>query len=135
VNPGSISGWEDLQRAFYENFTGINTHPITHVELKGLKQKGGQSLRHYYRRFGELRAQVHDITEQEAIEAFSHRIMTKWQFQDFCKENPRNNEEFRRTVEKMIMAKEKMKERFPDRNNRENNRDNSDRRIFPNMGH
>jgi hypothetical protein len=61
--------------------------------------------------------------------------MTKWQFQDFCKENPRNNEEFRRTVEKMIMAEEKMKERFPDRNTRENNRDNSDRRNFPNMGY
>jgi hypothetical protein len=48
LNPGSISGWEDLQRAFYENFTGIITHPITHVELKGLKQKGGESLRDYY---------------------------------------------------------------------------------------
>jgi hypothetical protein len=34
--------------------------------------------------------------------------MAKWQFQDFCKENPRNNEEFRRTVEKMIAAEEKM---------------------------
>jgi hypothetical protein len=35
----------------------------------------------------------------------------------------------------MIMAKEKMKERFPDRNNREKNRDNSDWRNFPNVGH
>jgi hypothetical protein len=35
----------------------------------------------------------------------------------------------------MIMAKEKTKERFLDRNNRENNRDNSDRRNFPNVGH
>jgi hypothetical protein len=61
--------------------------------------------------------------------------MAKWQFQDFCKENPRNNEEFRRAVEKMIMAEEKTKERFLDRNNRENNRDNSDRRNFPNVGH
>jgi hypothetical protein len=69
------------------------------------------------------------------IKAFSHGIMAKWQFQDFCKENPRNNEEFRRAVEKMIMAEEKSRERFLDRNNRENNRDNSDRRNFPNMGH
>jgi hypothetical protein len=30
---GSIRGWEDLQRAFCENFAGI----ITHAELKGLK--------------------------------------------------------------------------------------------------
>jgi hypothetical protein len=61
--------------------------------------------------------------------------MTKWQFQDFCKENPRNNKEFRHAVEKMIMTEEKMKEIFPNRNNRENNRDNLDRRNFPNMGH
>jgi hypothetical protein len=61
--------------------------------------------------------------------------MAKWQFQDFCKENPRNNEEFRHTVEKMIMAEQKMRERFSDKNNRENNRDNSDWRNFPNMRH
>ena len=109
-----------MQRAFCENFAGIITHPITHVELKGLKQKGGESLRNYYRRFGELRAQVHDITEREVIEAFSHGIIARWQFQDFCKENLRNNEEFRRTVEKMITAEEKTRERFPDRNNRDN---------------
>jgi hypothetical protein len=47
-NLGSIRAWEDLQRAFYENFVGIITHPITHAELKGLKQKGGESLRDYY---------------------------------------------------------------------------------------
>jgi hypothetical protein len=60
--------------------------------------------------------------------------MAKWLFQDFCKENPRYNEELRRAVEKMIMAEEKTKKRFLDKNNRENNRDNSDQRNFPNMG-
>jgi hypothetical protein len=48
LNLGSIRGWEDLQKAFCENFTDIITHPIMHVELKGLKQKGGESLRDYY---------------------------------------------------------------------------------------
>jgi hypothetical protein len=38
-------------------------------------------------------------------------------------------------VEKIIMAEEKTKERFSNRNNGENNRNNSDRRNFPNMGH
>jgi hypothetical protein len=38
-------------------------------------------------------------------------------------------------VEKMIMAKEKTRERFLDRKNLENNRDSSDRRNFSNMGH
>jgi hypothetical protein len=57
--PRSIWGWKDLQRALCENFAGIIMHPITHADLKGLKQKGSESLRDYYRRFGELRAQVH----------------------------------------------------------------------------
>jgi hypothetical protein len=58
LNPVSIRGWEYLQKAFCDNFAGIITHPITHVELKGLKQKGGKSLKDYYHCFGELRAQV-----------------------------------------------------------------------------
>ena len=69
-----------MQRAFCKNFAGIITHPITHAELEGLKQKGDESLGDYYRRFDELRAQVHDITEQEVIEAFSNGIITRWQF-------------------------------------------------------
>jgi hypothetical protein len=77
LNPGSMRGWEDLQRAFCENFAGIITHPIRHTELKGLKQKGGEKLRDYCQCFEELRAQVHNIIEQEVIEAFSHRIMAK----------------------------------------------------------
>jgi hypothetical protein len=63
LNLGSIKGWEDLQRAFCKNFIGIITHPITHAELKGLKQKGGENLRDYYRCFRELHAQVRDITK------------------------------------------------------------------------
>jgi hypothetical protein len=114
---------------------GIITHPITYAELKGLKQKGSKSLKDYYRHFSELRAPVHEITEREEIEAFSQGIMAKWQFQDFCKENPRNNKEFRRTVEKMITAEEKTRERFPDRNNQDNNRDNSDRQNYRNNRH
>ena len=39
--------------------------------------------------------------------------MARWQFQDFCKENPRNNEEFRRTVEKMITVEEKNERKIP----------------------
>jgi hypothetical protein len=123
-------GWEDLQRAFCENFAGIIMHPITHAKLKGLKQKSGKSLMDYYHRFGELHAQVHDITEREVIEAFSHGIMPKWQFKDFCKENLRNNKVFRCIVEKMITMEEKMRERFLDRN-----RDNPDRQNHQNSGH
>lgn len=36
LRPGSIKTWGDLQKAFFENFAGILTHPITQAELKGL---------------------------------------------------------------------------------------------------
>jgi hypothetical protein len=79
---------DDLQKAFSKNFTGILTHPSTRIELRGCKQTKGESFRKYYRCFGELWAQVHDITEREVIEDFSSGILAKWQFQDFYKENP-----------------------------------------------
>jgi hypothetical protein len=85
LNPGSVRGWEDLQRAFCENFAGIITHPITHAELKGLKQKGGESLRDYYPCFGELHAQVHDITEREVIEPFPTELWLNGNFKIFAK--------------------------------------------------
>lgn len=89
--PGSIQYWEDLQRAFCHNFAGIITHPITPAELKGMKQRKGESLREYYRRFGEMRAQVHDIIDTEVIEAFGNGILARWQFKDFFGEDPRTN--------------------------------------------
>jgi hypothetical protein len=77
-----------------------------------------------------LRAQVCDITEREVIEAFSYGILAKWQFCNFCKENPRNNEEFKRAVEKTIAAEEKTRERFPD----QDNQDNSNKQSNQNNG-
>lgn len=56
LRPGSIRYWEDLQRAFCHNFVGIITHPMTPAELKGLRQRKGETLREYYRQFEEMRA-------------------------------------------------------------------------------
>jgi hypothetical protein len=60
LNPGSIRGWEDLQRAFCENFAGQSEA-------------------------GELRAQVHDITEREMIEPFPTELLLNGNFKIFAK--------------------------------------------------
>jgi hypothetical protein len=70
--------WDDLLKAFSSNFAGILTHPTTWVELRGCTQKKDESFQKYYRRFGELSSQVHDITEQEVIDDFSMGIRAKW---------------------------------------------------------
>ena len=93
---------------------------MTPAELKSIHQNKGESFRDFYKRFGEMRAQVHDITDREVIKAFANGIYSKWQFKDFYNENPKTNEEFKRTVEKMISSEERTRHRFPDeRNNSE----------------
>jgi hypothetical protein len=111
-------------RKFRKDYLTPN-HPVR------LKQKGEESFRSYYRRFGELRAQVHDVTEREVIESFSNGILAKYQFRDFCKENPRINKEFKRAVKKTIATEERKKERYPD----QDNQDNLTRRNNQNNGH
>lgn len=120
LRPRSIRYWEDLQEAFCNNFAGIITHPMTAAELKSIKQRKGETLRDYYRRFGEFRAQIHDITDREVIETFAKGIFATWQFKDYYNEDPRTNEDFKRAVEKLISSEERTRHRFS-RNFQENN--------------
>jgi hypothetical protein len=96
---------------------------MTAAELKGVRQKRGESLREYYRRFGEFRAQVHDITDREVIEAFAEGILANWQYKDYFNENPRTNEDLKRVVEKLISLEERTRHRFA-RDNPKNRRPN-----------
>jgi hypothetical protein len=77
---GSIRYWSDLQKQFCSHFAGIIIHPMTATELQGITQKPRESLREYYRRFDEARAQVHEITDREVIDIFSNEIIARWQY-------------------------------------------------------
>jgi hypothetical protein len=48
LNPGSIRGWEDLQRAFCENFVGIITHPHHSCRAKRTQAKGRREPQRFY---------------------------------------------------------------------------------------
>ena len=97
---------------------------MTVAELKGVRQRRGESLRECYRKFGEFRAQVHDITDREVIAAFAEGILANWQYKDYFNENPRTNEDFKRVVEKLISSEERTRHRFA--------RDNPENRGRPN---
>jgi hypothetical protein len=47
------------------------------------------------------------------IEHFTNEIKYKWQFEKLCDDNPKTDEEFKRTVQKMIAFEESTHERFP----------------------
>jgi hypothetical protein len=42
-----ISGWDDLQEIFTSNFQGMYVRPSNPWDLKGCRQKSGESLRDY----------------------------------------------------------------------------------------
>jgi hypothetical protein len=48
LSPGSITCWDDLQKALSSNFAGILTHLGTRVELRGCTQKKDENFREYY---------------------------------------------------------------------------------------
>ena len=77
------------------------------------KQKPDEFFQDYYHRFAEIKALVFDNTDREVIDHFSNRMKYKWQFENFCDDNPETAEEFKRTVQKMIASKERTRERFP----------------------
>ena len=87
------------------------------AKLKSIQQNRGESFRDFYKGFGEMRAHVHDIIDREVIKAFANGIYSKWQFKDFYSENPKTNEEFKRTFKKMISSEERTRHRFPDERN------------------
>lgn len=66
------------------------------------------------------------------IEAFSNRIFARWQFKDFCGEDPRSNEEFKRAVEKLISSEERTRDRFLDSRDNHKRRSRPDNRPYDN---
>jgi arsenate reductase-like glutaredoxin family protein len=80
LTAGLIRNWDDLQRALCANFVGILANPPTRTKFKGCIQKKNESFRDYYRRFGELHAQVNEITDHEVIDDFAMGIRDKSQF-------------------------------------------------------
>jgi hypothetical protein len=51
--PAQISNWDDLVKAFAENFQGTYVRPRNSWDLRSCRQQPGESLRDYIRRFSK----------------------------------------------------------------------------------
>nr|ABA96696.1 retrotransposon protein, putative, Ty3-gypsy subclass [Oryza sativa Japonica Group] len=67
----SIYSWEQLRDVFVLNFRGTYEEPKTQQHLLVIRQRPGESIREYMRRFSQARCQVQDITEASVINAAS----------------------------------------------------------------
>jgi hypothetical protein len=68
--PAQISNWDDLVKAFADNFQGTYVRPGNSWDLRSCRQQTGESLRDYIRRFSKQRTELPNITDSDVIGAF-----------------------------------------------------------------
>jgi hypothetical protein len=68
--PTQIPNWDDLVKAFAENFQGMYVRPGNSWDLQSCHQQPGESLREYIWRFSKQRTELHNITDSDVIGAF-----------------------------------------------------------------
>ena len=67
----SIRSWDDLKKVFTDNYMATCEQLGTKHDLEKLHQSSGESLRDFIRRFSETRNSIPNITDVEAIAAFT----------------------------------------------------------------
>jgi hypothetical protein len=77
LKPNSINSWEDLKRAFIDNFQGSMIGAGTRHNLSQVKQEMNETLRSYTRRFFEMRATIANITDMDIIRCFQNGLFSK----------------------------------------------------------
>jgi len=70
----SIESWDDLKKVFIENYMAMCQQPGTKYDLEKLHQMSGEPLRNYIRRFSETRNTIPNISDSEAISAFTRGL-------------------------------------------------------------
>ena len=71
LQENSIRSWDDLKKVFTDNYMATCEQPSTKYDLEKLHQSSGESLRDFIRCFSETRNSVPNITDVEAIAAFT----------------------------------------------------------------
>ena len=71
LRENSIRSWVDLKKVFTDNYMATYEQPGTKYDHEKLHQSFGESLHDFIRRFSETRNSVPNITDTEAIVAFT----------------------------------------------------------------
>ena len=77
MQENSIRSWDDLKKVFTDNYMTTCELLGTKYDLEKLHQSFEESLRDFIRRFSETRNSVPNITDAEAIDAFTKGLRHK----------------------------------------------------------
>ena len=70
----SIHSWDDLKKAFIDNFQGSLRRVATRHALSMCKQEQGESIRSYIKRFFDTRATIPNVADDDIIDYFQSSI-------------------------------------------------------------
>nr|AAK52140.1 retrotransposon protein, putative, Ty3-gypsy sub-class [Oryza sativa Japonica Group] len=107
----SIYSWEQLRDVFVLNFRGTYEEPKTQQHLLGIRQRLGESIREYMRRFSQARCQVQDITEASVINAASASLLEGELTRKIANKEPQMLEHLLRIIDGFARGEEDSKRR------------------------
>ena len=85
----SIHSWEDLKKAFVDNFQGSLHRVATRHALSMCKQEQGESIRSYVKRFIDTRSTIPNIADDDIIDYFQSGITVQSLYRDFGCNRPK----------------------------------------------
>jgi hypothetical protein len=83
LKPNSIDSWEDLKRAFIDNFQGSMVGAGTRHDLFQVKQEINETLRSYTQCFFETHATIANIIDEDVIRCFQNWLFSKYTCHNF----------------------------------------------------
>jgi hypothetical protein len=117
LKPNSINSWEDLKRAFIDNFQGSMIRASTRHDLSQVKQEMNETLRSYTRCFFEMCATITNITVEDVIRYFPNSLFSKHTYHDFGRNCLTTAVELRDMMAWWADQEDEENDRFPKRNN------------------
>jgi hypothetical protein len=116
LKPNSIDSWEDLKRAFIDNFQGSMIRVGTRHDLSQVKKEMNEIPRSYTRRFFETRTTIANITDEHIIRWYQNRLFLKHTYHDFGRNHPTTAVELRDMMARWPNQEDEENDRYPKRN-------------------
>jgi len=101
-----IHDWVDLVRVFEGNFKGTYIQPGDSWDLSKCKQKSGETLREYARRFSKQRTELPHILDHDVILAFISDTTSRDLVREFGRNRPQTVDELMDVVANYVAGEE-----------------------------
>ena len=101
-----IHNWVDLVRVFEGNFKGTYIRPGNSWDLSKCKQKSGETLREYARRFSKQRTELPHIPDHDVILAFVSSTTSRDLVRELGRNRPQTVDELMDVVANYAVGEE-----------------------------